>query len=141
MPNESKASKESKGSKGESLYAKYPDYRVELIASSEHVRVSLGGETLADSSRTLTVLETKHDPVTYFLREDVRFDRLEATDHTTFCPFKGEAAYWTARVADRIEDNVVWGYEDPFEEVAALKDYVSFYTDRVSWQRGSESAG
>jgi len=124
--------------KGESLYAEYPDYRVDLIPSSERVQVSLGGEIIADSSRTLTVLETKHAPVTYFLREDVNFDWLEATDHRTFCPFKGEAVYWTARVENRVEDNVVWGYENPFDEVAALKDYVSFYTDRVEWHRRAE---
>lgn len=127
--------KDQKKTKRESLYAKHPDYRVDLVASSEHIRVKLGGETIADSSRTVTVVETKHDPVTYFLREDVRFDLLEATDHTTFCPFKGDASYWTARVEGRVEENVVWGYDDPFEEVAALKDYVSFYADRVEWQR------
>jgi uncharacterized protein (DUF427 family) len=82
------------------------------------------------------VLETKHDPVVYFPREDVRFELLEATGHSSFCPFKGEASYWSARVNDRVEDNVVWGYEEPFEEVAALKDYVSFYPDRVQWRRG-----
>ena len=122
--------------KGESLYAKYPDYRVELEECSERIRVSLGEQTIADSSKTLRVLETKHEPVVYFPREDVRFDLLDATHHTTFCPFKGEASYWTAHVNDRVEDNVVWGYDDPFEEVAALKDYVSFYVDRVEWQRG-----
>ena len=122
--------------KRESLYAKYPDYRVDLEPNSERIRVSIAGETIADSSRTLEVLETKHDPVVYFPREDVRFELLEATDHSSFCPFKGEASYWSARVNDRVEDNVVWGYEEPFEEVSALKDYVSFYPDRVEWRRG-----
>ena len=127
--------KHPKHPKGESLYAKYPDYRVDLSPSSERIRVSLGDETIADSSRTVTVLETKHDPVVYFPQEDVRFELLEATDHTTFCPFKGAASYWTARAKDRVEDNVAWGYEDPFDEVASLKDYVSFYPDRVEWHR------
>jgi uncharacterized protein (DUF427 family) len=121
--------------KRESLYAKYPDYRVDLEPCSERIQVKLGGETLADSTRTLTVLETKHDPVVYFPRDDVRFEQLEATDHTSFCPFKGDASYWSARVKGRVEDNVVWSYEDPFDEVANLKDYVSFYPDRVEWQR------
>jgi uncharacterized protein (DUF427 family) len=122
-------------SKRESLYAKYPDYRVDLEPCSERIQVKLGGETLADSTRTLTVLETKHDPVVYFPRDDVRFEQLEATDHTSFCPFKGDASYWSARVKGRVEDNVVWSYEDPFDEVANLKDYVSFYPNRVEWQR------
>ena len=122
--------------KRESLYSKYPDYRVDLEASSERIRVRLGDEIIADSSRTLRVLETKHDPVVYFPREDVRFELLEASDQTTFCPFKGEASYWTARAGERVEDNLVWSYEDPFDEVAGLKDYVSFYPDRVEWQNG-----
>jgi len=87
--------------KRQSLYAKYPGYSVELEANSERVRVSLGGETIADSSKTLNVLEGRYDPVVYFPREDVRMDLLERTDHETFCPFKGEAAYWTIRVGDR----------------------------------------
>ena len=110
-----------------------PDCR--LDPSSEHVRVRLGGELIADSRRTLVVRETKHDPVVYFPREDVRLDLLERTEHTTFCPFKGDACYWSIRAGDRVEENAVWSYEDPFPEVAGLKDYVSFYPDRVEWER------
>ncbi len=117
----------------ESLYHKFPDYRVDLDPSTTRVRVTFGGEVVADSDRTLVVRETKHEPVVYFPREDVRFDLLEATSHTTFCPFKGEASYWTLRVGDRVEENVIWSYADPFDEVAGLKDYVSFYADRVDW--------
>ncbi len=119
--------------KRESLYHKFPDYRVDLDPSTTRVRVTFGGEVVADSDRTLVVRETKHEPVVYFPREDVRFDLLEPTSHTTFCPFKGEASYWTLRVGDRVEENVIWSYADPFDEVAGLKDYVSFYADRVDW--------
>jgi uncharacterized protein (DUF427 family) len=119
--------------KGKSLFHKYPDYRVDLVADPKRVQVRLEGEVLADSTKSITVHETKHDPVVYFPREDVRFDLLERTDHHTFCPFKGEASYWTLRVRDRLEENVVWSYEDPFDEVAGLKDYVAFYPARVDW--------
>ncbi len=119
--------------KRESLYHKVPDYRVDLDPSSVRVRVSFAGEVIAESERTLMVRETKHTPVVYFPRDDVRFDLLEATSHVTFCPFKGEASYWTLRVGDRAEANVVWSYADPFDEVAGIKDYVSFYADRVDW--------
>ncbi|MGH0028953.1 MAG: DUF427 domain-containing protein [Myxococcota bacterium] len=118
-------------SERESLYHRHPDYRVDLEPSPGRVVVRLGGQTIADSTRTLRVLETRHEPVVYFPREDVRMDLLEATDHRTFCPFKGEAAYWTVRAGDRVEENAVWGYPEPFEQVAGLKDYVSFYTDRL----------
>ena len=116
----------------ESLYHKYPDYRVDLEPSERSVRVSLAGETIAESDRALRVLETKHDPVIYVPREDVHLDRLERTDHETFCPFKGEASYWTVRAGGRVEENAVWSYESPFEQVAGLKDYMAFYTDRLS---------
>lgn len=116
--------------KKESLYHKHPDYRVDLERSDAHVCLRLDDEVIADSTNTLLVRETRLDPVVYFPKADVRFDRLEKTAHETFCPFKGNASYWTVRVADRVEENAVWGYEDPFEEVAGLKDYVSFYQDR-----------
>jgi len=118
----------------ESLYAKVPDYRVDLEPSERRVRVLFGGETVADSARTLLVKETKHADVLYFPREDVRFEHLERTGHESFCPFKGEAAYWTLRAGGASSENAVWSYEDPFPEVAGLKDYVSFYADRVEWR-------
>jgi uncharacterized protein (DUF427 family) len=122
-------------SRRESLYHKFPDYRVDLEPSATRVRVKIGDTTLADSTRTLIVRETKHDPVVYFPREDVRFDLLERTSHETFCPFKGEASYWSIRAGDRVEENSVWSYEDPFEPVAGLKDYIAFYPQRVEWER------
>ena len=117
----------------ESLWGKIPDYRVDLEPNTKRIRVRFDGETVADSRRPLVVRETKHDPVIYFPREDVRFERLERTRHQTFCPFKGDASYWSLRVGDRIEENAAWCYESPFDEVAGLKDYIAFYPDRVEW--------
>ena len=117
--------------RGESLYHQYPDYRVDLAPHPRPVRVRFAGETVASSERALTVLETKHDPVVYLPREDVRLELFERTDHETFCPFKGYASYWSLRVGDASLPNVMWSYEDPFEQVAGLKDYVAFYTTRV----------
>ena len=79
--------------------------------------------------------ETRHEPVVYFPRQDVRFGLMEPTSHHTFCPFKGEASYWTLRVGERAEENAAWSYEDPFDEVAGLSGYVAFYADRVQWER------
>ena len=117
--------------RGESLYHKYPDYEVRLEPSSERTRVSVAGTVVADSERTLVVRETRHDPVVYFPREDVRFEHLERTDHETFCPFKGDASYWTLRAGDAVSENSAWSYEDPFEQVEGLRDHVAFYADRV----------
>ncbi len=120
--------------KRESLYHKHPSYRVDLEPSSKRVRVRFHGTTVADSQRTLVVVETQHEPIVYFPRDDVRMELLERSDHETFCPFKGDASYWTVRVGEQADQNVVWSYEDPFEEVAGLKDYVAFYGDRFEWE-------
>lgn len=116
--------------KAESLYHTYPDYRVDLEPSASRVRVFVGDQEIADSRRTLLVKETERDPVVYFPRDDVRMDLFERTRHQTFCPFKGHASYWTVRAGDLLEENAVWTYEEPFEEVLGLKDYVSFYVGR-----------
>ncbi len=117
--------------KRESLYREFPDYRVDLERRGARVVVRFNGEVVVDTENALVVQETKHDPVLYFPREDVRMELLERTDHETFCPFKGEASYWTLSAGDRRAENAVWSYEDPFDPVAGLKDYVAFYGDRV----------
>ena len=116
----------------ESWYERYPDYRVELKPSEQRVEARFGAELIAGSDDALIVVETNHEPVTYFPLADVRLEYLEATDHHTFCPFKGEASYWTLTVKEQVADNVMWAYEDPFPEVAGLKGYAAFYGDRVS---------
>ncbi|MCP4006125.1 MAG: DUF427 domain-containing protein [bacterium] len=118
---------------GESLYHKYPDYKLEFEVPSQRVQVRVAGRVIAESSRALRVLETRHEPVLYFPREDVRMELLERTDHETFCPFKGDACYYSLRLADQSEENLVWTYEDPFDQAADLKDYLSFYADRVEF--------
>src|SRR5205814_2126605 len=70
-------------------------------------------------------------PVYYFPRADVRMDLFEPTDHQTFCPYKGKASYWTVKIGNRVAENAVWGYPDPYDEVTQLKDFVAFYWDRV----------
>ena len=104
----------------------FPDYEVVLEANPEFARASLDDEVIAASAQSVIVRETRHAPVIYFPREDARWERLEATDHTSFCPFKGDASYWTVRGAERVEENAVWGYADPFPEVAELANYVAF---------------
>ena len=95
------------------------------------VRVELGGQIIAESARCLAVRESRHDEVVYVPREDVKLELLESTAHETFCPFKGTASYWTIRAGGREAENAVWSYQDPYDEVAELKDCMAFYTDRV----------
>ena len=108
-----------------------PDYKILFEPSPRRVRVAFNGETIADSASAHLLFETRHLPVYYFPRADVRFDRLHPTDHHTFCPYKGTASYWSIATGDRVSENAVWGYPEPFAEVAAIEDYVAFYWDRV----------
>ena len=121
--------------KPESLWSKYPDYEVALEPNAERVRVYFGGELVADTRAALVVRETRHAPVLYLPRADVHFEHLERTEHSTVCPFKGEASYWSLRAGRDVSENAVWSYEDPFEEVAGLAGYLAFYEDRVEWKR------
>jgi uncharacterized protein (DUF427 family) len=123
----------------ESGFKTNPDYKVALEASPRRVRVKFNGETIADSTNAHLLFETRHLPVYYFPRADVRMDRMAPTDHHTFCPYKGTASYWTIRVGDKVSENAAWGYPDPYDEVPALKDFVAFYWDRVDgWYEEDE---
>jgi uncharacterized protein (DUF427 family) len=98
-----------------------------LEDSPRRVRAVFGGETVADSRRVKLLHEKGHLPVYYFPEEDVRLDLLERTDHTTHCPFKGDAAYWSVRVGDRVAENAVWGYPEPLESAPPLSGLLAFY--------------
>ena len=123
----------------ESGFKTNPDYKVLLEPSPRRVRVKFNGETIADSTEARLLFETRHLPVYYFPRGDVRLDLMTPTDHHTFCPYKGSASYWTIRVGDKVSENAVWGYPDPYDEVAAIQDFVAFYWNRVDgWYEEDE---
>ena len=123
----------------ESGFRTNPDYKILFEPSPRRVRVKFNGEWIADSTRAHLLFETHHLPVYYFPRADVRLDLMAPTDHHTFCPYKGTASYWTIRVGDRVAENAVWGYPDPYDEVLAIRDFVAFYWDRVDhWYEEDE---
>jgi uncharacterized protein (DUF427 family) len=108
-----------------------PDYRIMFEKSPRRVRVAFNGETVADSTAAHLLFETRHLPIYYFPRADVRMELLRATEHHSYCPYKGTASYWSIAIGDRVSENAVWGYPAPFAEVAAIEDYVAFYWNRV----------
>jgi uncharacterized protein (DUF427 family) len=123
----------------ESGFKSNPDYKITFEPSPRRVRVTFAGATIADSTTAHLLFETRHLPVYYFPRADVRMDLLAPTEHHTYCPYKGTASYWTIRVGDRSSENAVWGYPEPFDEVAAIGDFVAFYWDRVDgWYEEDE---
>jgi uncharacterized protein (DUF427 family) len=99
--------------------------------SPRRIRATFAGETVVDSRHPKLLHEHGHLPVYYFPESEVRMDLLERTDHSTRCPWKGDAAYWSVRVGERVSENAAWGYPDPVEEAPPLAGYVAFYWDRM----------
>jgi uncharacterized protein (DUF427 family) len=95
--------------------------------SPRRVRVVLDGEIVADSKRVKLMHETGLLPIYYFPQEDVRSELLEESEHTTHCPFKGDASYWSVRVGERVAENAVWSYPEPLEDAPPLAGYLAFY--------------
>jgi uncharacterized protein (DUF427 family) len=108
-----------------------PEHQISFQPSPKRLRVMANGKTIADSLCAGLLLETGHSPVYYFPREDVRMGLLERTEHHTHCPHKGEASYWNLKVGDRMVENAVWSYEQPLEQMAAIKESLAFYWDKV----------
>lgn len=105
----------------------------------KRVRVLFNGATVADSRRVKTLHETGHLPVYYFPQTDVRMDLLDPTDHTTHCPFKGDARYWSVKVDGREAANAVWGYAEPNADAPLPAGHVAFYWDRMdAWYEEDE---
>ncbi len=119
----------------ESAWGRYPGYRIDLVPFEGTARAWHGDLLVAESTSALRVLETDHVERLYFPEADVRFDLLEANDHHTVCPFKGEADYWTLAACDPPVEDVLWSYRDPFEQVAGLKGYLGVYHERVVVER------
>jgi uncharacterized protein (DUF427 family) len=106
-------------------------HTVNVTPADAHVEVRLGDQILADSDRALRLEETGLPPRYYVPKDDVRMELLEPTTFHTTCPFKGEASYWTAVVGDERHDGVVWGYEEPKDDVSDIAGHLSFYPDRT----------
>jgi uncharacterized protein (DUF427 family) len=108
-----------------------PRHRLMLHPFPRRVRARFAGEIVLDSTRGALLHESNILPRFYVPLEDVRADLLERTDHTTHCPFKGDASYWSLRVGDSVAENAVWTYENPIAKAAWLRGLVSVYPDRV----------
>ncbi len=116
----------------ETQVSKNGDYKIRFVPNPKRVRVEFNGTWIADSSQAMVVHETRVPPMYYFPQDDVRMVFLEKKDHQTHCPFKGNASYWTLTVSGKVEENAVWGYEDPYTDGEELRGYLSFYQDKVS---------
>lgn len=96
------------------------------------VTVSFGGAVVASSQQAKVLREGSYPPVIYIPFEDIYFEHLEKTGTVTHCPFKGDASYWRVRASNEAEQDAMWAYEAPYDEMLAIKDHGAFYPDRVT---------
>ena len=108
-----------------------PDHPITIEANPLRVIVSVGGRIVADTTEALTLREASYGAVEYIPRKDVDMSLLERTDHTTYCPYKGDCAYYRIPLGGERSVNAVWVYETPYAAVAEIKDHVAFYPNRV----------
>jgi uncharacterized protein (DUF427 family) len=108
-----------------------PDHPISIKPNPHRVRVVLGGVIVAETTKALTLKEATLPPVQYIPREDVAMDLLERTDHSSHCPYKGDASYFTAMAGGIVARNAVWSYEEPYEAVREIAGRVAFYPNKV----------
>lgn len=117
-------------------YDEHPEHTLDLEPQPGIARATFQGEVVAESRRAVRLLEGKYAAAVYFPQADVRMDLLRKTSHSSHCPFKGDASYWSIGSEPGAGENAAWGYEAPFDQMRGLKDLISFYTDRVDVETG-----
>lgn len=108
------------------------DYPITVVPTGRHVTVRVGGEVVADTDNALTLQESRYPAVQYIPLTDVAEELLTKTDTVSYCPFKGDASYYsvTTRAGATVAD-VIWTYEQPFPAVAAIAGHAAFYPDKA----------
>ena len=101
---------------------------IEIKPEPKRVRVTFHGEVIADTADALALKEGSYPVVYYIPRKDVKMDHLARTTHSTHCPHKGDASYFSIKGGP---ENAVWSYEQPKDGVAAIRDHVAFYPNKV----------
>ncbi len=108
-----------------------PDHPITIERNLKRVVVSLGGVVLADSRNALILREASYPAAQYIPRENADMTLLERSAHTTYCPYKGDCAYFSIPSGGARAINAVWTYEAPYEAVAAIRNHLAFYPDKV----------
>jgi len=108
-----------------------PDHPITVTPNLKSVVVTLGGVVIADTTQALTLQEASYPAVQYIPRADARMDLLERTASHTYCPYKGEASYFSIPAGGDRSVDAIWSYEEPYPAVAAIKGHLAFYPNRV----------
>ncbi|QJU59074.1 DUF427 domain-containing protein [Sphingomonas sp. AP4-R1] len=108
-----------------------PDHPITIEPNPHRIVVRLGGKVIAETTEALTLREASYPAVHYIPRAHVDMAALERTDHGSYCPYKGEASYFSIPAGGARSVNAIWTYEAPYEAVAAIRGHLAFYPDRV----------
>ncbi|HEY1543990.1 MAG TPA: DUF427 domain-containing protein [Xanthobacteraceae bacterium] len=107
------------------------DHPIRIEPHSNRLHVKLGGKTVVDTTRALTLFEAAYPGVQYVPREDADMSLLARTEHHTHCPYKGDASYYSIHADGKVVENAVWTYEKPFPGVEQIGGYLAFYPNKV----------
>jgi uncharacterized protein (DUF427 family) len=108
-----------------------PEHPIAIEPTGSRVRVTVAGQVIAVSAQALKLREASYPAVLYIPRTDANMALLQRTDHSTYCPYKGDCSYYSIPSGGGRSVNAVWTYENPYPAVAAIAGYLAFYPDRV----------
>lgn len=108
-----------------------PDHPISISRSERRVVVKVAGEVIADTTAALRLQEASYPAVLYIPRADVDMSKLRRTEHTTYCPYKGDCSYYSIPSGGSRSNNAVWCYEKPYAAVAKIEHHLAFYPSRV----------
>lgn len=108
-----------------------PDHPITIQPNRGRVVVTLGERVIADTCEALTLREASYPPVQYIPRKDVDMTALTRSATSTYCPYKGEASYFSIPAGGERSVDAIWTYETPYGAVAEIKDHLAFYPDRI----------
>ncbi|HEY4381417.1 MAG TPA: DUF427 domain-containing protein [Acidobacteriaceae bacterium] len=117
--------------KGKEIKIPGPDHPITISPAEGKVRVTVAGMTIAESDRALRLQEKGYPPVYYLPRSDADMSLLVRTTHYTYCPYKGDCTYYSIPIGGAKSEYAVWTYENPYEAMAQIKEYLAFYPTRV----------
>ncbi|HXU80069.1 MAG TPA: DUF427 domain-containing protein [Polyangia bacterium] len=108
-----------------------PQHPITVEPAPGRVTVQVAGTPVADTSSALALQEANYPVVYYVPLADVRSEVLKPSDHTTYCPYKGDASYYSLATPNGEVADAVWYYAEPYSAVAEIAGHVAFYANKV----------
>src|SRR5262245_23737477 len=108
-----------------------PDHPITITPNPNRVKVTFAGRVVANTTKALSLKEASYPAVQYVPRADVDMSLLKRTTHSTHCPYKGDASYYSIDAGGKVAENAIWSYEQPLADMKEIAGYVAFYPNRV----------